>query len=290
MLARTIGERVLSEGPEIVFAGVQSIFDTADVLAGNLECAITDTGEPQPKYYTFAAPPEASQSLGLAGFDLLTLANNHVLDYGIEGLRDTWTHLGQAGISHVGTGINASQARSPVILEHDGLRIAFLAYVDVPIEVRTGFDTRAWRATDAKPGLAWADPALMTLDISAALSQADLVVVLLHAGWEGVNAIIEYQQRLARAAIDAGATLVIGAHTHVLQPAEWYKGGLIAYSLGNFVFDDLNENESRSTILRVVLTRDGVQGYEWIPIIIEDGLPRLASAEEAPAILDFVGP
>jgi poly-gamma-glutamate synthesis protein (capsule biosynthesis protein) len=152
MMARTIGDLVLTQGPGSIFAGVQSVLDTADVLVGNLECAITNGGEPQPKIYTFAAPPAAAQALGLAGFDVLSLANNHAMDYGSTGLLDTRNNLGQYGIVTVGAGANAVEAHAPVILERNGLRMAFLAYVDVPNEF-TGFDTHTWIATDTRSGV-----------------------------------------------------------------------------------------------------------------------------------------
>ncbi|MCX6036336.1 MAG: CapA family protein, partial [Chloroflexi bacterium] len=123
MLARTVGDQVQARGPEIVFAGVQSVLDSADVLVGNLECALTADGERQPKNYTFAAPPETAQALALAGFDVLSLANNHAMDYGSQGLFDTLDNLGQYGIASMGAGANAAEAHAPVILERHGLRL-----------------------------------------------------------------------------------------------------------------------------------------------------------------------
>jgi poly-gamma-glutamate capsule biosynthesis protein CapA/YwtB (metallophosphatase superfamily) len=289
MLARTIGDRVLAQGPEIVFSGVQSIFDSADVLVGNLECALTTSSDPEPKSYTFAAPPGSAQSLALAGFDLLSLANNHAMDYGSPGLFDTRNLLGQFGIASVGAGANSAEAHTPFFLERNGLRLAFLAYVDVP-EENAGFDTRTWIATSSQPGIAWADLDQITTDVAKARLQSDLVVVLLHSGYE-LNTTVALNQRAeARAAIDAGAALVIGSHAHLLQAIEQYHGGLIAYSLGNFVFDDYLGIVNATVILRVVLTPAGVQSYDWMPVLIENGLPRLAAEWEAPAIGTMVAP
>ncbi len=289
MLARTVGQRVQAEGPAVVFSGVQPIFDSVDLVVGNLECAITAGGQPQPKGYTFAAPLEAAQALELAGFDLLTLANNHAMDYGAEGLLDTQNILNQNGIAYTGTGPNEMEARSPVILEKNGLRMAFLGYVDVPVEVR-GFDTRAWIATTNQPGLAWADPENIAADVAAARLQSDVVIVMLHSGYEGVIEPNAIQRQAAHAAIDAGAALVIGAHPHVLQPVEFYNGGLIAYSLGNFVFDDFGLEQNLTAILLVTLGSGGVESYNWSPVSIVNGLPRLASREEALTILQMVAP
>jgi len=292
MLARTVGDQVQARGPGIVFAGVQSVFNSADVLVGNLECALTSGGQPQHKIYTLAAPPETARALALAGFDVLSLANNHAMDYGSQGMFETRLNLGQVGIGSVGAGANAAEAHTPVILERNGLRLAFLAYVDVPVE-KGGFDAHSWIASGTQPGIAWATPDQIKLDVTAAKAQADVVIVQLHTGYE-INAYIpsvsENQREEARAAIDAGAALVIGSHPHVLQTIEQYHGGLIAYSLGNFVFDEYDGIANATIILRVVLTRAGVESYDWVPVLIENGLPRLATNLEVPAIGTMVAP
>jgi len=292
MLARTVGDQVQAHGPQIVFAGVQSVFDSADVLVGNLECAITDSGERQQKTYTFAAHPETALALALAGFDVLSLANNHAMDYGSQGLFDTRDHLKQYGIASVGAGANAAEAHAPVILERNGLRLAFLAYVDVPVE-KDGFDARTWIATASQPGIAWADLDQITTDVAAARLQSDIVIVQLHSGYEVgsyIPTISPNQLAEAHAAIDAGAALVLGSHPHILQSIEQYHGGLIAYSLGNFVMDDYQGIANATIILRVVLTPAGVQSYDWVPVLIENGLPRLTTEMEAPAIGTLVAP
>jgi poly-gamma-glutamate capsule biosynthesis protein CapA/YwtB (metallophosphatase superfamily) len=292
MLARSVGEQVLSKGPEIVFAGVQDVLASADVLVGNLECALTTSGSPQPKSFAFAAPPQAGQSLVLSGVTVLSLANNHAMDFGVEGLFETRKTLEQLGIASVGAGANAVEAHSPVFLERNGLQLAFLAYVDVPAE-NGGFDTQAWIATNTQPGVAWADLTQITADVTAAKAKADVVIVLLHSGYEVdtyIPSIAPNQREEAQAAIDAGAALVIGSHSHILQPIEWYHGGLIAYSLGNFVFDNYRGIANASIILRVVLTSTGVESYDWAPVLIENGLPRLATRGEVPAIATMVAP
>jgi poly-gamma-glutamate synthesis protein (capsule biosynthesis protein) len=283
---------VLANNPGIVFSGVKSVLASADVLVGNLECTLTTSGEPQPKRYNFAAPLETAQALALAGFDVLTLANNHVMDYGIQGLLDTRTTLGQYGISSIGAGANAIEAHAPVILELNGLRLAFLAYVDVPDEI-TGFDTHTWIATASLPGVAWAEPGQITADITAAKAQADVVIVQLHSGYEVdtyLPPISSNQRAAAYNAIDAGAALVIGSHPHILQTIEQYHGGLIAYSLGNFVFDGYQGIANATIILRVVLTSSGVKSYDWVPVLIENGLPRLVADLEVLAIGTMLAP
>jgi poly-gamma-glutamate synthesis protein (capsule biosynthesis protein) len=292
MLGRTVGQQVMAKGPQIVFAGVQSVLDSADVLVGNLECAITDQSQPVQKAYDLKAPPQTAQSLWLAGFAVLSQANNHAMDFGSAGLADTQKYLGQYGISTVGAGVDSAAAHTPVIITRNGLRMAFLAYVDVPPE-KSGFDPHTWTATTTSPGVAWADPGRIKSDVQAAKLLADVVIVMLHGGIEITDVInnIDANQRLeAHTAIDAGATLVIGSHPHVLQQIEPYHGGLIAYSLGNFVFDQYRGIANATIILRVIMNRAGVQGYSYVPVLIENGLPHLINQQDAPAIGTLVAP
>ncbi len=287
MLARSIGQRILDEGPQVAFEGVISALLAADVFVANLETAISERGEAQPKAYTFRAPPAAADALALAGVDVVSLANNHAFDYGVLALEDTIRLLDAQDIAAVGAGMDAAEARAPIIIEHNGMRLAFLGYVDVFVE-NDGFDTRRWIAGADTPGVAWAVPEEVAADVVAARAQADVVVVMLHFGLEGRVKPWEPQQIVARAAIDAGAALVLGAHPHVLQPVEHYNGGLIVYSLGNFVFDGFGFPANYSAIFNATLTPDGVAEYKWIPVIIDNGLPRFATDAEAAAILPMV--
>ncbi len=290
MLARSIGDLILAQGPGAPFAGVADVLNQADVLTGNLECAITARGEPATKAYTFAAPPDAVRSLALAGFDTLALANNHAMDYGPEALVQAQALLAASGIQTVGAGPNSAAARSPMFIARNGLRLAFLAYVDVPVETRTKFDTRSWIATDNGAGVAWAIPEDIAADVANAKAQADAIVVWLHMGYEGRTEVTEAQRAAAHAAVDAGAALVLGAHPHVLQPIERYGAGLIVYSLGNFVFDGFDLPQNYSAILSATLTRAGVRDFDWTPVVVRNGLPQRATPDEAAIILDLVQP
>ncbi len=289
MLARSVGDRILAEGPAVPFVGVISTLAGADLFVANLECAISDRGEPQPKGYTFRAPLAAADSLAQAGVDVVSLANNHALDYGPTGLADTMQLLSDRQIAYVGAGMNQTVARVPAVVERNGLHVAFLGYVDVPVE-SNGFDTRSWIATGSSLGVAWADPEHISEDVAAARALADVVVVLFHFGLESRPEVTDSQRALAQAAIDAGAALVIGSHPHVLQGYEQYGGGLIVYSLGNFVFDGFGFPENYSAIFTATLTGDGVADFGWVPVVVENGLPRLASGEEAEQILGGLQP
>lgn len=284
MLARTIGERTVANGADWPFAGVAATLAEADLLVANLECVIGDQGSPEPKAYTFQAPPIAVEALARTGFDVVGLANNHALDYGRDGLLDMLPRLSDAGILTAGAGADETAARAPAIVEHNGVTVAFLAYVDVPVEGRSGFDTRRWRAGPQTPGLLWAEVEPMTVDIGAAVPLADVVVVMLHFGLEGRPQVTADQERVARAAIDAGATLVLGAHAHVLQRVEEYGSGLIVYNLGNFVFDGFADPANYTAIFSATLTPEGIREYSFVPVKIEGGIPRLATDAEATEI------
>lgn len=284
MLARTIGERTLVQGAAWPFAGVAETFSQADILVGNLECVIGDQGDPVRKSYTFQAPPVMAEALGLAGFDVVSLANNHSLDYGVEGLADMLPRLRAAQVETAGAGADEVTARAPVIVRHNGVRVAVLAYVDVPVEGRSGFDTQSWSAGPVTPGLAWAHIDQMTDDIRAARTLSDIVVVMLHFGLEGRPQVTGDQEELARAAVDAGAGLVIGAHAHVLQRVEAYNEGLIVYNLGNFVFDGFAQPSNYSAIFTATLTPAGIREWGFVPVMVDKGVPRPATSEEAAVI------
>jgi poly-gamma-glutamate capsule biosynthesis protein CapA/YwtB (metallophosphatase superfamily) len=288
MLGRSVGDHMQSQGPASVFAGVASTLRQADLLAGNLECVISDQGTPQFKSFTFQAPPAAIDALSSVGFDVVSLANNHSMDYGLDGLADMLARLREGGVNSVGAGADAEAAEAPVILERNGVHVAFLSYVNVPVESRTAFDTHSWAAAVEKPGVAWGEPDTIARDVAAAKTLADVVVVLLHSGLESNVAVNSIQRTLAHAAVDAGAALVIGAHSHTLQPVERYKDGIIAYSLGNFVFDGFTTPSNYSAIFTATLTPTGVESYDWVPVVIEKGLPRLATPAEAAVILPLV--
>jgi poly-gamma-glutamate synthesis protein (capsule biosynthesis protein) len=266
---------------------VKPVFDAADYTIGNLETALGDVGEPAAKRYPFRSPPEAAQSLALGGVDLVSLANNHAQDYGPEALLQGIDLLHEAGVATVGGGANEADAHAPHIADIGGLKVAFLGYVNVPIEAVTNFDTQSWAATADAPGLAWAEPERVRADVAAVRPAVDLVVVILHSGYEYIEEPGEDQVAVAQAAVDAGADLVVGHHAHILQGVHRYGDGVIAYGLGNFLFDI--DGPPETAILNVWLDRDGVRQLELIPAIIQEhGQPRLAEAWEAGPILSRV--
>ena len=290
MLGRGPGEDIRRYGPSYPFQLVADALRQADIAFANLEAPITEGGVPANKDYVFRAPASAAESLAAAGIDVVSLANNHALDYGPEGLSDTMAALQSSGIVYVGAGPDEAAARRPAIVTVKGLRLAFLSYVNTPDDSVSGFSVASTAATVDRAGVAWATPEAVAQDVAQAARQADIVIVSLHTGFEYREAPNALQLQLAHAAIDAGASLVLGHHPHVLQGIEEYKGGLIAYSLGNFVFDldaaDYAQPglpSSLSLILRVRLGPAGVGGYDLLPVLIgeADGRPRLVSGQEA---------
>jgi poly-gamma-glutamate synthesis protein (capsule biosynthesis protein) len=273
MLARSIGRRILDGEAGTLLADVAPVLSAADIAVANLETAVSDIGAPQAKGYTFRSPPEAIEALVAVGIDVVALANNHALDYGTAALLDTAARLDAAGIARAGAGENESEARRAALVERNGLSIAFLSYVDTQAE--GSYSQAAWDAGSDRPGVAWASIAEIREDVTAATASADVVVVLLHFGIEYATAPTEGQRAYAEAAIDAGALLVLGSHSHVLQPVEPYAAGLIAYSLGNFVFDGFEGTSNDTAILLVTIEAGAIQEWKLVQARIVDGIPEL---------------
>jgi poly-gamma-glutamate capsule biosynthesis protein CapA/YwtB (metallophosphatase superfamily) len=290
MLARGVGDRIAAEGVGAAFQKVQGILDRADLLIGNLECVVSTRGTQQQKLYTFRARPKAVGALRRAGFDLVGLANNHALDFGRPALGDTIRTVRAAGIRPMGAGADASAARAPVIVERNGLRIAFLDRADAHLDSNE-WPRLHWEATDARSGLAYARPAELRADVRAARKQADVVVVMLHSGREYAKGPTKAQRRVVEAAVAGGAALVVSAHPHVLQRGERRGTTFIAWSMGNFLFDGFETvpGARDSAILDVTLTRHGVQAVRWHPVIVRRGFPKPAVGADARRILGRLG-
>ena len=287
MLARDMGDALRQHGPAYALGDVRHLLEGADLTLGNLECAIGDLGEPEPKAYTFQAPITATESLRQAGFDLLNVANNHILDFGVEAMAQTFDLLRQAGIGWMGAGMSEAEANAPVYRDVRGLRIAFLGYAHYLTETSTGFPAEAFVAVGDKPGIAWADVDRIAAQVAQARQQADVVVVALHAGREYWERPTEFQREAARAAIDAGASLVWGHHAHSWQGIEFYRDGVIMYSLGDFVFDQMTTNDT--AVARLWIDDQGVRQVHLDPaMIVENGRPVPATGPEGRAILDWL--
>jgi poly-gamma-glutamate synthesis protein (capsule biosynthesis protein) len=252
--------------PGYPFAGVTDRLAAADFALGNLECVVSPLGVPKPTApVTFRAPELALGAIQRAGLDVVSVANNHVLDYGPEALDDMVARLDRAGLPHVGVGRRSLDPEAPLIRAIHGLRLGFFAYYNVAIE-------KACR------------------DIARARGDVDVIVVFNHWGTEAQTAPDNHQQVFGHALVDAGADLVVGAHAHVLQPEEWYRGKLLVYGLGNFVFAGMGFDEPHRTggLLEVDLGRRGVVARRLYRTRLDDtGAPRWLDDEAvAPSRLD----
>ena len=214
----------------------------ADILFGNLEGPISDKGRNVGSIYSFRVDPRAIDGLKYAGFDVLSVANNHLFDYSVTALEDTFLRLKEAGIEYVGGGFDKSEAYAPVIKEVNGFKIAFLAYTNIGMP--------SWGAKENRSGIAWLTKESLEEGVKEAKKQADIVIVSFHFGDEYKTQSNAEQKDFAYLAIDSGADLVVGHHPHVVQEIEKYGEGYIAYSLGNFIFD---QNFSKETMEGLLL-------------------------------------
>lgn len=245
------------------FARLKELFRSADVVMVNCETAITRSEKREAKQFNFRMDPDLVPVFPKGGISLVTLANNYVYDYGAEGLRDTVRFLDEAGVEHVGAGMTLAEARRPVIRVIKGRRLAFLGYGNYS------------PAAENAPGTAYRYPEHVSEDIRLAKRRgADIVIVNFHWGLERATEPTERDRALAYLAIDSGADVIVGHHPHVLQPVEIYRGKVIAYSLGNFVFGG-NRNAGRdSALLDIRISPSGDIGHRILPIRIDTAETR----------------
>jgi poly-gamma-glutamate synthesis protein (capsule biosynthesis protein) len=319
LLARTPGSRVLQHGFRYPFTGIRDLVSSADIAFANLENPASWLGSPypgKPENVTFRADPATLFGLAWAGFDLVSLANNHMNDYGPRALAETLDFLDLLGVARVGAGRDLEEARRAAVLERGGVRFAFLAYAEPiwsVIGARPASAGRTWARIEerfhgplpepkppARPdsarsslaGVAIADLQSMTEDVARVLSSVrpDYLFVSVHWGDELQRMPNRFQRTFGRAAIEAGATAVLGHHPHVLQGVERYKEGLIIYSLGNLVFDMAADATYEAAAFNLKLKSGRLASLEIIPLKINRGsyVPVLASNREALGILEGI--
>jgi len=255
MLNRGIEYMIEKEGKgdfSFPFFMIKDHLDQADLVFGNLEGPISDKGEKVGSIYSFRAEPQAVNGLKYAGFDILSLANNHMLDYQRIALEDTMQILKENGIDYVGAGFNKEEAFSLKIKEIKDTKIGFLAYTDL--------GPATWQATDEKSGMAWLfeeDIEEVKKDIENAKEKVDVLIISLHSGEEYQSEPTASQIKLSQIFVDSGADLIVGHHPHVVQKMAKYQTGLIFYSLGNFVFDQAFSQETQQALLLEIVIKNG---------------------------------
>jgi poly-gamma-glutamate capsule biosynthesis protein CapA/YwtB (metallophosphatase superfamily) len=290
MLGRGVGD-AHADDPAEPLRPLAARLRSADLTVGNLESTLSDDGVPQQGDDSFAADPAVVPGLAAAGFDLLSLANNHTGDYGLGALRQTLDRLDRSPIRTVGAGVDAAAAWQPVVLERGGVRIGFVAFNAIG---------ETPRATASRPGaaevsmaprtgpLSRSDLRRLTDTIRRLAQRADVVIALPHWGDQYTNVPVPDQRQVGAAMIDAGADLIVGGHPHWVQGVQLHRGRLVVHSLGNFVFDmDFSSETEEGVLLDVVLWGSEVMGLRFVPYVIApDFVPRTAAGPRADATLD----
>lgn len=317
MLARryeTYGGIIPTLGVNAIFAPTAPIFGAAaDVNVANLEVVLANTGTQHPtKSVVYRGNPANISGLTYAGIDVVTLANNHTLDYGLPALSQMRSLLDAAGIIHSGAGADSYEANLPAFINRKGLNIAFLRSSD-----RTGQYNNAQPYLQAgfnKPGFAYMTPYYIEQQIAAVQGVADLKIVEMHggseystapgAGYDKHNPFLgddqdeDYAPRtdvphqwdidIRHSAVDSGADLVIVHHPHIIQGLEVYNGKVIAHSLGNFAFDLDYPECFPSMIFYVDADEDGFSNHRLRPVYIDNYIPKPATGKLALYTLDYL--
>jgi poly-gamma-glutamate synthesis protein (capsule biosynthesis protein) len=258
--------------PDTAFGPISSVLSAADFSMVNFETAVTARGTAQPKTFHFRAAPAGFTAIRAAGVDVVTMANNHVLDYGQVGLADTLAAAGNAHFPYVGIGATANAAWAPYLTQVKGKWLAVLGVSQVA-ELAD-----SWVATPTRPGEAHAIDLNRTLAaVREAKEQADVVIVYMHWGTEGESCPDADQKALAAKLAGAGADIIIGAHAHVLQGSGWLGKTFVAYGMGNFVWW-MNSYSTETGVLRLTLHPDTPLTADFVPAVVSGtGQPVVAT-------------
>jgi poly-gamma-glutamate synthesis protein (capsule biosynthesis protein) len=266
-----IAELAASRGASYAWRSVGPLLKSADIATLNLEGAVATRGSPVPdKQYHFRGSRSVlAGAVAAAGLDVVTVANNHSLDFGPAAFLDTVAALRSLGVRAIGGGANVAAARRPAVMEVGGLSIAFIGYSDI--------NPYGFSATSRTPGTAPADPETIGADVARAARTNDVVVCWFHWGVELASTPTARQDELASACLNSGAQIVLGAHPHVLEPiVRPARRSVVAFSLGNFVFPAASPNTERTGVLEIDVAADGVRGFRLDRAKIVDGQPRLS--------------
>lgn len=275
------------DDPQSALAPIAPELSAADLTVVNLESSVGTGGRPEPKRFTFQAPPTAFDALAAAGVDVVTMANNHAGDYGRDGVRQALNAADAQPADHsltvIGIGHTAEEAFAPASFEIDGTTVAVLgasAADDDPTADPTGH----LAATDTQPGTADAvDPTRLIQAVEQARTDADVVVVYLHWGVQGESCPSDAQTALAQAMAGAGADIVVGSHAHRLQGAGLLGDTFVAYGLGNYVwYTQASAATTTTGVLTLTVDGGAVTDQEWAPAMIDsDGLPDPVDGTDA---------
>ncbi len=261
------GSAAAAAGGDLGTAG--RLLARADLAVVNLETAVTERGAAEPKQYSFRAPARAVAGLRRAGVDAVSIANNHGMDYGQVGLRDTLVAGARGGLPILGGGTTQARAYAPLRVTKRGVRISVLAATDV-------LDYLSWVVGPGRPGLASSkEPARLLAAVRAESRRSDVVVVFLHWGVERVVCPTGRQRELAGQLAAAGADLVVGSHAHVVQPEGRVGRTVVKYGMGNFVWYSRGGEGAKTGVFTATVDRSGVRRTAWVPATIRDGRPQV---------------
>ena len=285
MMSSWIIDVVKQEGVDFPFDSTRALLKKADLAIANLEAPLADVGKRyEDKTFTFKVPTNFIEGIKRSGLDVVNLANNHILDFGEDALASTISILDSNGIAFCGAGADKSIACAPTIVDHFGVKVAFLGF-------SMTFPKDFWAKRNSC-GTCYPDEALLNRMITLAEEQADLTVVSFHWGAEKRATPKDYQIFFAHKAIDFGADLVLGHHPHVLQGLEVYKKKLIAYSLGNYVFGSFSNHAKDSMVLSVQFTSEGLLAASVHPISVHNATvnfqPRLYYGKKKQAVINYL--
>ena len=241
-----------AKGYAHAFDGTRALLAQGDVNVANLETPITLRGQRQSKRFTFRMRPASAKAMALAGITLVSQANNHAVDFGLQGLADTERALDAAGVAHAGAGMTLARARAPAIVTAKGVKVGLLSYsLTFP---------KSFYATPAHGGTAHGEAAWIQADVAALRPKVDVLLVAFHWSSELLQTPKDYQRTFGHLAIDAGADAVLGTHPHVLQGIEIYRNKPILYSLGNYAFGSRSHKAADSALVRLAFRgRDLIQ-------------------------------
>jgi len=278
MVARGVQDILIhrKNGIEQIFSATLPVLKEHDLLLGNLEGAVTRSTEKIQKSYNFKFLPEVLGPLKEAGFNYFSLTNNHCYDYGEKGFTDTLENLRDWGIATSGAGMSLSEAEDFWRYSGKNCNTAILSLGAYPRE-RNGFNgAETAAAGPEQPGILWAGSAILPF-LRERIRKDEFTIIMVHGGYEWQETPAEYQIELYRGIIDAGADMVIGSHPHVLQGIEEYRGRIIAYSLGNFIFPGMDETRygEDSLILSAGIVSGEIKYLRFFPVKIDNQFLRL---------------
>jgi len=276
MIGRLVNEQLSTMKPKELWGNVLPLLHKNDLTIMNLEAALTLHPIKVPKVFNFKSDPEHVQCLKEANCEVVNIANNHIFDYAEQGLFDTLDTLDQAGIRHVGAGRTIQEAKKPVIIEIDGIRIGILGYTD---------NEPNWLATDQNPGTNYFPINSDSVDklsheIRELKREVDLVILSIHWGPNMVESPPKHFIDFAHQAVNAGVDIFHGHSAHIFQGVEIYKGSVILYDTGDFVDDyyvDPHLRNDRSFLFCVTVDKTAIRSIELVPVLIENFQVNLSS-------------